>query len=399
MLGGGGAQAAIGFISNIILARFLLPEDFGVFAIIQANLLLSGAVLNFRLPQLIISASENVLQANYRLYASVAMAQGLINTFIGVVLLWIWDLWHWGAVLLVADSLLTSVLTFQYSVYERKLAYRRLSVVETLSKTASHMLAIGVVVGGIGSIALYIRIFSESFFRTVGLFFLKEWSPMSLVRLPWPAIKKLMRQVKHFWLDFVLEASFERLLILGPGLFLPGQTIGYFVQAKRLAITPHQLLQPLAFRVSFNYFSREENRTKNRRTLWRILLLEIALLSVCVLAIWFFGEEIILFLFGEKWLPVAPALQWMSGVVGFLSLFNTLKSYAMGGGGMKPFIYWGRSVQWIAFLLFMIVALGLSQTADQLNWIAAGYSGAYILAFFAALAAFEYPVIFTRQHK
>jgi len=379
MLGGSGLQAGIAFISNIILARYLMPEDFGTFAIVQANINLSSAILNLKLEPYIIKLNHTALKDQYQTLTTVAITQSIVNTCVGLILLMLWGMMNIGGMILLIDKLISPLVLFQLSVFERKLNYKSISFIETTSNTCSHLLAIGLAIGGVGFIVLYIRVFSETVLRLMHLVYKKEISSMPLKKISFTEVKSIIANVRGFWLDAFLEGMFERVLILGGSMLLTERQLGYFVQAKRLAITPHQLLQPIAFRISYNFFNKVNNLKARYLMLFKILRTEFILLTLIALIIFFKADSIISFLFGEKWVASAMVLKSMLGVVTCLTLFNTYKSFFMAGDHLKVFFKMGRLIQFTILLSAIVLLYGAIFSINQLYGLSMVYSLAYAI--------------------
>lgn len=299
MVGGGGLQAGIAFGSNVVLARYLMPEDFGTFAIIQANISLSSIIINLKLGQLLISATPHEVEKQYRLITTAAYFQSTVNTLIGLILLSTWNLLTTEAIILLFDNLISPLILLQITLYERKGNYRKISLMETSSKALSHLVAVTLVFFGLGSLALYIRVVVETLVKVLYLIRYKEFKVLPCDAKLLYSIKGLIKNVRNFWVNGFAEALFERILILFAGYALNTQQLGYFAQAKRLATTPQQLFQPIAYRVSFYFFSRSNHTDGKSRLLKKILLTEFMVLLPIAIMIVLFGQEVVIYLFEE----------------------------------------------------------------------------------------------------
>nr|WKN34484.1 oligosaccharide flippase family protein [Tunicatimonas sp. TK19036]WKN34635.1 oligosaccharide flippase family protein [Tunicatimonas sp. TK19036] len=379
MVGGSSLQAGIAFISNVVLARHLMPEDFGTFAIIQANISISSAIINLKLGSYVIKLSQEELNSQYSTISTLAILLSFINTLIGYILLMFWGMISTGSVLLLIDKFVAPIVLLQLSIYERKSNYKGISLIETSANTISHIASMILVFSGVGMIMLYARVLIETFLRLVYLIRKKELRRMPLKIIHYAELNNIISQVKGFWLDSLMEGVFERLLILIGGAILSEKQLGYFVQAKRLAITPHQLLQPIAFRVSYNFFSKAKEARTKLAMLYKILLSEFAVLLTVGLIIFIGGDVIIKTLFGNKWVESVVVLKCMLGVVTFLTLFNTYKSYYMASHSMLTFFKLGRVLQFVVLLVAVAGFSLFTSETNLLNGLSLSYSLAYVV--------------------
>lgn len=377
MVSGGVLQAATSFIGNLVLVRFLLPGHFGVFALVLGTTGVVGTSINLRLHDILVRESADELDGDRRdLYLSVLLVQAAALGLLATLALWLVGLWGLFAAILVTSQVASIIINAQGRLYERSLDYQGVALYETVAHISGHVFAATGAVVGLGPIVLY----AKEWVRVLGqLFGLGLLDGLTAFRLRRPSLadwRLIATKVRGFWTDGWLEQAFDHVLILSVGA-LAGTTItGYFYQAQLLAATPHRILQPATFRVTFNIFSRriEDGR---RRGLPRLLGLEAALLAPLALVGFVLADPVIPFVFGPGWDPVVPLFRAMTGVVLALTLFNTFKAYFMSEDRMLPFILGGRGAQYGAIGLAVAVVLLLGLEPGRT--LALGLSGSYLL--------------------
>lgn len=352
MIGGGGLQAALGFIANLVLVWHLSAEDFGKFAIIQADVTLMGAFFNFHSDSLILREDEKELD-RHRLgqYSAMLVSQTLVVAFSSILTLYFMQVLTVEAIILLVVTLALTWINFEVHLFEREFHYKNLSILESSSQFGGHFFAIVGVFFGFGAIVLYLRGIINVLILFVGLIKLR-----ALKRLPFRWLKLgewkiIVNRVKGFWADGIAEGSLDRILTLLVGGIAGEQVTGYFFQAKRLAITPHQLLQPFAKRIFYNYLSNQIQTKNRKKTFFKMFFALLLVLVPIALGVVLLSGAVIPFLFGEDWRPVVPMLTAMTGVIIAMTPFGMLKSYFMSFNNMRPFIIFGRGGQYIGFFL------------------------------------------------
>jgi len=379
-----GFQAALAFAVNLVLVRYLFPDEFGRFAIIFAGASVVYTVLSPRINILIIRKPEADLDEAARdVYFSAMAFETLIAT--AIIFLWLAatdSIGLWESVLIIAIGLRhwTGV---NRAFFERDMPFRRLAVIEAGASMAGHLAALGLVLLGVGWIVLFIR---EMIISVIELFGLWKIGGLTLRRikpLSPSDIRMLFVEARGGWLDGVLEGSFQRLSILLAGFIGGDTTAGYFFQAQRLAVVPHQFLAPIINRILAVWFGRTEDRWQRRsgrnRMLWYLFF---PLLFGGVLTV-LFADPVVPWLFGETWARVADIVIAMTGMIIFFSLFETLRVYCLTARHTRK-IFFGRIVQYIGLLV--------PTAAGFVGWIhadvslAIGLSAAYSLAFIVVLA-------------
>lgn len=373
LVGGTGIQALVGFGANLVLVRLLLPEEFGQFAVVQANVALASTFINFKVDDLVFRLSESDLdRVQMGLFGSALVVESLGITVAALVVLATLNLLSVGALLLLGATVSASWLSVETRLYERRFKYRNLSVIETVSHAVGHVAAVGGALLGWGAIVLYLREPVRRAGKVVGLAAVGGLQRIPIRKPSFDGWKQLYEQVRGFWADGFLAQGFERAVILVVAGLTGHRVTGYFFQARRLAVVPHQLLQPVTFRMAFNIFSRLESPEERQRVLDRGLATGCLLLTLGGAVSYLLADPVIPWLFGETWAPVVPLFRGMAGVLVGLTLFTTLQAYHMALGQMSHFVKIGRTAQYGAF--------ALAAGAGTVNFVAAQDALAYGLS-------------------
>lgn len=398
MISGGFFQAGLAFAANLVLVRLLLPEDFGKFALIQANVSLLGVIISFRIGDLLLRTPGEQLD---RKYLSICVGGLALQTFLvgggTFVLLWLWHLLSIESGALLLSMLLSSWVFLQIRLYERQFNYKKLSWLETISHLVSHLFAVIGALSGMGAIVLYLRELVRLLGLIGGLCYLEAWQKLPIRWLNFSEWQLIFKQIRGFWADGVLEQLFSRWIIVLMGSLAGEQATGYFFQAQRLITLPHQFLQPLTFRIAFNYFS---HRVDGHQKQWQILkslgLTAGVLIPIAGLTL-LGAETVIPIAFGAKWLPVAPILMALVGVMVGLTLFNLLKSYFMAQSQMRIFLLLGRGSQYLAIIMAIFI-ISTFKTEASMS-LAAGLSASYILGTLLLIGALLASIFHKKNHS
>jgi O-antigen/teichoic acid export membrane protein len=323
-------QAAVGFGANLVLVRFLFPEEFGHFALIMAGATLVFAMVALRIDAMIIRTPDGKLTelAQDRYFAA-----AVYETAIATVLLFVWlianegaDWWEYGLVLALGGRHWAQQ---NKGFYERGLPYRKLAVTESVVAITSHFFAVGMVLSGFGAEVLFLREFYLTVFGLIGFWWIGGLTFRRFKVLNFGDIRALLFEAKGLWLDSVLEQCFSRIVILLVGEVGGERSAGFFFQAQKLAVIPQQLIAPAVGRVASNWFARVDDLGSRRKGRNRLLLFVSAVLFVFSGMCLLFGETVVPLLFGDNWSRSGTLLSWMSGMIMFLTLFELLRYYCL----------------------------------------------------------------------
>lgn len=378
LLSGTAVQAVVAFAANLVLARALQPSDFGRFAVVQALAGLVLAVISLRVNVLINRTPEGAMTDERRgLLMSVIALETIAAALIILGLVTMGgsvEPWDYA---LVASILLGHWLGFERSMIERLQQFRRVAVIETTAQVGGHILAVGLVLAGIGPAALYLR---ELFGALAMAAMLRMVGERSVVHFHFPTLaqwRQVFGAARGVWLDSMLENCFQRLTVLVAGAIGGQSGAGLLFQAQRLAIVPQQVFQSVFARSMGVWFCQTDNhnaRVRLRRQVARWVIPLLLLAGVADVAL---ADPVVPWLFGEQWRPVVPILVWLAGVVIFLPLFELLRVDAISTRRIRLLLL-ARVGQYVAFSLPLLPFLWREVELTQLG---AALSLSFIAAF------------------
>jgi len=372
-------QAFLAFGVNLMLVRHITPSEFGRFALILAGASLIYSIISSRINFLIARMPE----ADYNIEIKQKLFSAMtLETIVATLFIMLWliasnkpGLWEY---LLVGAVGLRQWTDLNKAFFERDMPYRQLAIVETGASTGGHLIALSLVLSGMGWMVLFIREILISFINLFGLW---RVGGLTIYRLRFLTFKEwlsIYKDARGVWLDGVLEGNFQRLTILLAGFFGSEFVAGLFFQAQRLAFVPHQLLSPIVSRILAVWFGRTEDnvlRDSGRDRVLRILFLPLLLAGILTVL---FADPVVPWLFGQSWFRVADLLIYMSGMVIFCTLFETLKSYCLATRATAT-MFGSRVTQYIGLLV--PTAFGFFGWFSADIALALGLSLAYFLGF------------------
>ncbi len=378
LTGGAIVQALAGLGAQLILMRLLWPEAFGEFATVLASASLAQVVLSFRLNVLIIRLSDAELTEDRReRYRAALVWETLAAAAVTLILLASTDFLSVYAAILVASLAVAQWTNQAVAFFERTMAYRRIVAVETGSQIVGHAVAVALVLSGAGAAALYLRELIVSVLR-LGAFARVGALSHPIVRLPrWAEIRTLAAEARGLWVDGILDSGFARIIILTAAGIGGAHGAGIFAQSQRMAIVPHQILSPVASRLSANLFSRTRDSAARRRLLTRMTLVMLALLLPAAGLVSAYADPLVPLVLGEHWRPAAGIIVAMLGVIVFFPAFELLRAYCVSQRRIR-LVLAGRALQYAVFLTAAAIAL---RASDPILVLGGGLSAAYFSAF------------------
>lgn len=306
----------INFIISLILARVLLPADFGIIAMFSVVISISTTLVDGGMASSLIRSNDadnedlsTVFWFNFCasliLYIVIFLFAPLIAAFYKLALL-IPIIRVYGLLLIIK-----SLTTVQAIRFTKDLDFKTSFIIQLPSLIIGGLLGVILAWYGCGVWALVYYPLIQSLIATVQYWMYSDWKP-SLI----------FNKVKfkyHFNFGYkmtissLLETVFSNIytIIIGK-IFSPSQ-LGYYSRADNLKQLPITNLSNALNKVTFPLFSKLGNDdVKLKEVYKKIMKLVIFIIAPILFMAIVIAEPLIRFLLTEKWLPSVPYLQILS---------------------------------------------------------------------------------------
>jgi len=350
-------------ISTLVLARYLLPEDFGLFAVglLVINYLdrfkdvgVGAALVYRREPWHAMAGTGLPLSV-----ASALVLAGIAYLSAPVAAAFFGDPRATELVEVLAVVILVAGLgVVPESKLRRELDFARRLVPETVAAVVKGGLSIALAVAGFGVWSLVWGQLAGTTVQALLYWALCGWRP----RMSWHAsdARRLLRYGIPSAGIALFAVIVENLDYLVVGRRMGSEELGYYVMAYRM---PELLVVGIclvASQVLFPYFSRLQDDPAALRRAYLVAVRKLALLTVPAgLVLTLLAEEIILTLYSERWAPAVPVLR-------VLGLFTVVESLGFHAGD----VYKATGRPGILNLLAVVTLVVLTPAL----WVAAGHS-------------------------
>lgn len=324
-IGNTGSQV-LTFLFGIVLARLLMPEDFGMLVTIQVFTGVAGLIAGGGMGQALVRAKTTTKQD----YDIVFTLQIIIGCCIYAAFYfaapWLAD---WYNTPLYADLLRVSALSFIFrpfvnlpaNLLHRAMRFKALSIVRIITLTISSTVSITMAYAGYGVWSLIIGGIAASIANALLFALLAKWRPglsrdfrqgrdiarYGLLVLITDILDYLRSQVSVF----VLSRT------LGPA------SVGLYNKGSSMARMPHTFITGSIYQVLFRAMAAEQdNLDKCRYLFFRGLSLVAVYATPFYIGFIWLAEPLIRGLYGEKWLDAAGPLVVLSFAWPFWLLGN-----------------------------------------------------------------------------
>lgn len=302
-------------VIGIVLARLLMPEDFGLIGMLSIFIAISQVFIQSGMGSGLIQKQDRTEQDFSTVF--------IFNLVVSIVC--------YGILFFTAPLIasfyempvlvqLTRVLGLTLIINSFAVVQRTKLEIDVDFKTLSKVNVVALIVGGgLGIVAalfdygvwsLVIQTLTISAVTAVGLWSIGNWS-LSLI-FSRDSFKKLFGYGSKILAAGIYGKTLQEIYNLAIGKAYAASELGYFMQAKTLSNKPSGLLYNVLQKVSFPILSSLQNNEEKMVNVFSRMIKMSAFItfpSMTLLAI--LAEPIVLVLLTDKWLPAVPLLQWL----------------------------------------------------------------------------------------
>lgn len=318
----------INFVVSIVLARLLLPEEFGLIGMIAIFVSLGNTLMDSGLTSSLIRTQE----PDQRDFSSVFFMNVLGSLVIYVVLCFFSPL--------IADFFNQEVLSLIIRVYCLSFIVRSFSAVQ-LAKLTQQMdfkiqmtitipsLLIGGVVGvtmahlGFGVWSLVYMNLLQAILVSLQLWFRINWRP-ALV-FDWERLKYHFNFGYKLTLSGVLNTVYDNIYNIIIGKYFSAVQLGYFARAQSLKQLPVANISTALNKVTYPMFAKIQDNDIQLRAMYKRIMQQVLFWVTPILVLsGVLGEPLFRFLLTDKWLPAVPYFQILClvGIMYPLNAYN-----------------------------------------------------------------------------
>ncbi|NAR19383.1 oligosaccharide flippase family protein [Acinetobacter haemolyticus] len=306
----------ITFISNIILVRLLAPEDFGIIAIVLFFTLIATVLSEGGMAGALIR-KDSVTEKDY---STLFIFNFIVSVFVYLLLFctapFIAYFYEKPNLLLILQVMSLVVIINALRIVQttrlyREISYKEVNIYQFISICIASVIAIFIAYRGYGVWALVAQQLIISIVFTMILWV--KGKGVESFRFSRRSFLDIYQFGIYTTLASLLNTIFDNIyqLILGKNFSLSQS--GYYYQGKKIQELPLEFLKSITLGVVFSALSRLQDEKKAFDKLYNkihiLFSLLIGLITVLLLA---FPKEILLLLFGEKWLGSAIYIQLLS---------------------------------------------------------------------------------------
>ena len=325
-------------VVSIVVARLLVPEDFGVLAILTFFTALMAVVVDSGFSQTLIRKSDPTnddyksvfifnIAVSVALYIIMVLASPAIASYYELPII------RRIAPVLLLLLPLNALCVIQNTIFARQFRFATLSRINFASSAVSGAIAIGMAFGGCGVWSLVGQRLSQMATKALLLWWRGEW------RCEGAFSRKALSDMGSFSFRLmgtdIISYLYNNIAQLFIGKIYSASTLGYFNQAQKLKELPVTAVVQSFQSVTYPALSNvKDNPEKFADSYRRVLMITAAVICPIMVGMIAVAEDMFMLLLGPRWMETVPYFKILSlaGIFYPLSMiaYNILK---VGGNG------------------------------------------------------------------
>jgi O-antigen/teichoic acid export membrane protein len=318
----------ITFIVSIILARLLLPEEFGLIALLSVFMNVGNTLVNSGLSKSLIRTSnpdDDDFSSVFWFNMFISIIMYLLMYFLAPLVANFYN----QAILILLLRLysvvfiINSFVIVQNTRLTKEMDFKKQTIITIPSIVIGSIVGITMAYNDFGVWSLVWAAIVKSIVLSVQLWFLSPWYP--LFRLKKEKIKYHLNFGYKLTLAGVIDTLFQDIYTIIIGKFFNPLDVGFFNRANTLRQFPVRNFTTVINQVTFPLFSKIQNDDYKLKNAYKIIMkMAVFIITPILLFMAALAEPLFRFLLTEKWLPAVPYFQILciGGLFMPISVYN-----------------------------------------------------------------------------
>lgn len=308
-IGAQGIQLAI----SIILARLLLPEQFGLIAMLVVFMAVAESFVDSGFGSALIQKENATYIDECSIFYFNILVGGLAAGLLCLAAPWIAALYNQPMLtpltrVLSLNLIINSFGLVQTSLLTRHIDFKTQLKVSVMATLLSGTIGIIMAYGGFGVWSLVAQSLSMNLFRTILLWIFHRWRPA--LRFSLASLRTMFAFGSKLLLSGLLDRFFQNIYLLVIGKIFTPAALGFYSRAQRLQELPVQNIQSSVSRVTFPVFSSIQQDKPRLKEGVRKALMTLAMVNFpMMIGLAVVAKPLVLILLTDKWLPCVSYLR------------------------------------------------------------------------------------------
>lgn len=354
------AFMGIQFSINLILARILLPKDFGIVGMITIFIVISQTLTDAGFGSALIQ-KKNPTQTDFStiffwnlglsviIYLILFISAPIISHFFKLDLLC--DVLR----VLALGLIINGITAVQRIRLQKKLAFQTIAIVNLTSYTIGGVTAIIMAENGYGVWSLVYMQLVYGLCNIMLLWVTTKWHPSATFSVS--SFRSMFGFGGYIMAANILQTVCNNIQGVIIGKRFSATQLGFYSQAYKLDQVTSVSIPQVILQVAYPIYSSLQDDLDR---LNKIILMNIRVTAFVVFPILatliLIAEPLILFLYGQKWIPAVPYFRIFC-VGGFFVCLQNLSFYAVAAVGKSRDLFYWSFYKWGFLLISLLIGM------------------------------------------
>jgi teichuronic acid exporter len=305
----------IQFIIGIVLARLLMPDQYGLIGMLTLFMAIAQSILDSGfgsalIQKRMISQMDCCSIFYFNILVGCMMAALLCLAAPSI------SIFYHQPILVPLTRVMSLVIVInsfgliQKTIRTRKIEFKNWTIANLIASALSGIIGIFMAVRGCGVWSLAVQQISLVLFLTFLMWKLSEWRPSLL--FSFQSLRNMFGYGSRVLMTGLLNTIFDNIYYLIIGRLYSSIELGYYSRATSLEEMPSQTLSGMVSRVAFPVFSTIQNDLgKIKRGMKKAIGLLVLVNFPIMIGLAIVANPLVLVLLTEKWAPCIVFLRWL----------------------------------------------------------------------------------------
>lgn len=377
------------FIISIFLARLLEPAEFGIVGMAMVFVSITQVLINVGFNSAIVQKQDTPPGAYHTIF--------FINLGIGFSLAGVFffsataiagfynqpeveELVRWLSLLCIINSF----NQVQMSLLKKELDFKALSTRLVAGSVSGGVVGVAMAFMGYGVYSIVVQNLVSASVGTITMWTVSGWRPKWYFRMA--DVKGMMGYSSYILADRLLSEITKKVDVLIVGRFFQADMLGYYTRATSVKDQVTQYSSTSLVRVFFPVFSMlQADRAEFERIYFKVFSVIVFLSYFLTGILYILGQDLILLLFGPKWMPSVLLFQILILAAANFPMSAVMINAFISNGHSKPNFYIG-----ILRKVVRLTALATVLTGDMVVFVTSIVVASYLISFINVLSLKRY---------
>lgn len=303
----------VGFLISLVLARILMPEEFGLIGMIAVVVAVGNGLLEGGLTKSLIR-EQNLKNLDY---STVFFYQLIASVLIYLLVFWsapfIASFYNEKVLVSIIRVYCISFIIYSFSSVQqarliKEMNFKKETLISFPATVFGGITGVYLAIQGYGVWSLVWSTISGAVLSSILLWYSSDWFPS--FQFSKSSFKQHFNYGYKLSLADILNRIFNNIYLIVIGKYFSAAQVGFYTRAETMKQLPVTNINAVLDKVTFPLLVGIQDDAIRLKRVYRKLLLSVCyILTPVLMVLAIIAEPVFRFLFTEKWLPAVPYFQ------------------------------------------------------------------------------------------